>query len=238
VPKETRGWDAASGTTKPQRGKEEAADYRYFPDPDLVPVTVTEEQIAAVRESLGEFPVDRRNRYAVAYQLSEYDIKVLVDQGKDLGDYFEEVAATGQDGKVACNWITQDVLREMNERKLTIQEFPISAPVLGNLLKRIHAKQITTKSAREVFVDLLDGQAATAERIDTIIADRGLAIVSDTGAIDKVIEAVIARNPKPVADFKSGKQAALGSLIGQVMKEVKGADPQTVRERLVATLSK
>ena len=238
VPKETRGWDAARGITQPQREKEGAADYRYFPDPDLVPVTVDEGQLTAARESLAEFPAERRKRYATTFGLSEYDVRVLVDQGREFSDYFEEVAAIGKDGKQACNWVTQDVLREMNERKLSIGRFPISAAVLGDLLARIQKKQLTIKSAREVFLEMLDDQGATPQRIDAIIAAKGLAIVSDTGAIDTAIAAVIARNPKPVADFKAGKQAAIGALIGQVMKDVKGADPAQVKERLTAALSK
>lgn len=241
VPKETRGWDAARGLTVPQRGKEEASDYRYFPDPDLVPVTVTEEQIASIRAELCEFPADRRQRLAVAYQLSDYDVGVLIDQGTAFADYFEAVAQAGGDGKQACNWVTQDVLREMNERKLTIGEFPISAALLGNLLGRIHARQITTKSAREIFMELLANDGSTEPNspslIDRIVQERGLTIVSNTAELEAAIAQVLADNPKPVADFRSGKQAAAGALIGQVMRKIKGADPQTVRELLLKRLA-
>ena len=240
VAKETRGWDAARGTTFAQRGKEEASDYRYFPDPDLVPVTVSDEQIEQVRASLCEFPADRRNRLAAAYNLSDYDVGVLIDQGIVFADYFEGTAQLGGDGKQACNWVTQDVLREMNERKLKIQEFPITAPLLGNLLRRITDKKITTKSAREIFMELLENvvpEANTPAAIDKIIADRGLAIVSNAGELEAAAAEIIAANPKAVADFKSGKQAAVGALIGQVMKKIKGADPQTVREVLIKKLS-
>lgn len=236
APKETRGWDAVRGITNPQREKEGAADYRYFPDPDLAPVTVTAEYVLSVRDSLPEFPKSRRERFGTQYQLSDYDTRVLVDQGRDFADYFEEVASLCGDGKQACNWITQDLLREMNERKLSIGEFPISAPALGDLLTRINKKQITIKSAREVFMDLLVSGGETS--IDKIIADKGLATVQDTGLIDSVINEVLSKNAKAVADFKAGKQAAVGALIGQVMKQVKGADPQQVKELLVAALSK
>ena len=241
VAKETRGWDAARGTTFAQRGKEEASDYRYFPDPDLVPVTVTDEQLEQVRASLCEFPADRRNRLAAAYMLSDYDVGVLIGQGIVFADYFEEVARLCGDGKVACNWVTQDVLREMNERSLTIEQFPISAPLLANLLQRILTKKVTNKSAREIFMEMLgnDGSlgANSPELIDKITQERGLAIVSNTGELEAVAAEVIAANPKAVADFKSGKQAAVGSLIGQLMKKIKGADPQTVREVLIKKLS-
>lgn len=240
VAKETRGFDAARGVTFAQRGKEEASDYRYFPDPDLVPVTVSSAFLDQVRESLCEFPADRRKRTAVAYQLSDYDVRVIVDQGRAFADYFEEVAKLCGDGKQASNWVTQDVLREMNERRLTIDQFPIRAAVLGNLLERITKKQITIKSAREVFVELLSELHSrtpiSAHHIDQIIAEKGLALVTDTGELERVIGEVIAKNPKAVADFQSGKQAAVGALIGQVMKAVKGADPQKVRELVVARL--
>lgn len=240
MPKETRGWDAARGVTFVQRGKEEASDYRYFPDPDLVPVTVGDEFLDAIRATLCEFPADRRRRYMADYGLSEYDARVIVDQGQAFAEYFEEVARLCGDGKQACNWVTQDVLREMNERNLAIGHFPIRAAVLAELLKRINQKQITIKSAREVFMDLLvenpSRKPISSHHIDQIIAEKGLALVTDTGELERVIAEVIAKNPKAAADFKSGKQAAVGSLIGQVMKAVKGADPQTVRAMLVEKL--
>ena len=243
APKATRGYDAEKGVTYAMREKEGAADYRYFPDPDLVPVIVTEEQIEAARQSLGETPSQRRARYAVAWQLSDYDIGVIVDQGLDFTAYFEAVATGCSDGKQAANWVTQDVLREMKERKLTIDEFPIRPELLTDLLKRVISRQLTIKSAREVFLELLNDaladepKPASVERIDQIVSARGLAIVQDTGAIEAIIVGVVEKNPKAVADFKAGKQAAVGSLIGQVMKQVKGADPQTVRELLIKKLS-
>ncbi|MBI3864573.1 MAG: Asp-tRNA(Asn)/Glu-tRNA(Gln) amidotransferase subunit GatB [Planctomycetia bacterium] len=240
VAKETRGWDAARGKTVPQRGKEEASDYRYFPDPDLVPVTVSAELLDSIRATLCEFPADRRERFKGTYGLSDYDARVTVDQGQAFADYFEEVAGLCGDGKQACNWVTQDVLREMNERNLSIGEFPIRAAVLGNLLERIAKKQITIKSAREVFLELLaenpSRRPISSAHIDQIIAEKGLALVTDTGELEGVIAEVVGKNPKAVADFKAGKQAAVGALIGQVMKAVKGADPQTVRTMLVEKL--
>ena len=241
VAKETRGWDANRGTTFAQRGKEEASDYRYFPDPDLVPVTVTAEFLDAIRASLGELPADRRQRLQGTYGLSDYDARVIVDQGPVFVDYFEEAAGLCGDGKQAANWMTQDVLREMHERNLAIREFPVRAGVLAHLLERINQKQITIKSAREVFLELLienpTRRPISSSHIDQIIAEKGLVIVTDTGALEQAIADVVGKNPKAVADFKSGKQAAVGALIGQVMKQVKGADPQTVRTMLVEKLS-
>lgn len=237
VSKETRGFDAVRGVTFSQRGKEEASDYRYFPDPDLVPVTVSAAFLEAIRNSLCEFPAERRKRFAEAYQLSDYDARVIVDQGLAFANYFEEVAKLCGDGKLASNWVTQDVLREMKERNVAIAEFPLRGAVLADLLGRIHRKQITTKSAREVFAELLSEshakQIVTSHHIEQIIVEKGLALVTDTGALDTAIAEVLARNPKIVADFKGGKQGAIGPLIGQVMKSVKGADPAGVREMIV-----
>jgi len=240
VPKETRGWDADRGMTFSQRGKEEAADYRYFPEPDLVSVTVSDEFLSDVRNSLCEFPADRRERMQDAYELSYYDTAVIIDQGRAFADYFEEVAQHCGDGKMAANWVTQDVLRELNERQCGIEEFPIHPSVLADVLSRITKKEITTKSAREVFAELMiigADEIVTTERIHEIILEKGLAIVSDTGQLESAVAAVIEKNPKAVEDFQGGKQAAVGPLIGQVMREVKGADPQAVRTMIIEKLS-
>lgn len=240
--KSTRGYNPDRGETYVLREKEEAADYRYFPDPDLVPVLVTESQIAKIRESMCEPPALRRSRFLSDYQLTPYDSAVIIDQGRPFADYFETVARACGDGKQVANWLTQDVLREMKQRDQAIAQFAIRPEVLAALLGRINQKQITIKSARVVFEDLLaeadeSGQAALPARIDEIVQSKGLAIVQDTGAIDAAISAVLARNPKAIADFNAGKQNAIGALIGQVMKEVKGADPQAVREKLLAAIS-
>lgn len=259
VQKETRGWDANRGITFAQRGKEEASDYRYFPDPDLMPVTVSEERVEEIRQGMCEFPADRHKRFCEAYQLSDYDASVIIDQGQAFAEYFEEVATACGDGKQAANWVTQDVQRELNERQLSISDFPIAPPVLAALLKKIGAKEITTKSAREIFSDLLaEGSsdqigmtssgggiierqvtenAGFESRINQIIEAKGLAVVSDTGELEGIITAVVDKNPKAVEDFQSGKQAAVGALIGQVMREIKGADPQTVRKMLIEKMS-
>ena len=235
VPKQTRGWDANRNVTVAQRGKEEASDYRYFPDPDLVPVVVDAEEIQKIRESLCEFPADRRSRFEAAYELSAYDAAVIIDQGIAFADYFEEVARECGDGKQAANWVTQDILRELKERKTAIDDFAIRPLVLTALLSRISEKKITTKSGREVFAALLEegGETIDIEKVDGIIEQRGLALVADSGELDGVIAAVIEQNPQPVEDFRNGKQAAIGRLIGQAMREMKGADPQVVRQMLI-----
>jgi aspartyl-tRNA(Asn)/glutamyl-tRNA(Gln) amidotransferase subunit B len=240
--KRTVGFDPNRGVTYPLREKEEAADYRYFPDPDLVPVIPRAEQLAAIRAEMCELPADRRQRFMTDYRLTPYDAAVIIDQGRAVADYFEDVAKTCSDGKQAANWLTQDIQREMKERNESIADFPIRPAVLADILARINQKQITIKSAREVFTELLtaateNNTTPTVDLIDQIIRTKGLAIVQDTGAIDAAIEAVVARSAKAIADYKSGNEKAVGALIGQVMKAVKGADPQTVREKLLTRIA-
>lgn len=240
VPKQTRGWDAERGETFTQREKEESSDYRYFPDPDLQPVIVTPEEIEAIRRALPETPAVRKVRFCSQLGLSEYDADVILDQGPELTAWFEEVARLCGEGKTAANWVTQDILRDMKTRSVSITEFPVSAEVLGTLLKAITSERITTKSARDVYAALLQaadaGEAMAAGDIDRIIKDRGLEIVRDTGAMDKAIQNVMASKPDAVRDFLNGKQAAVGPLIGMIMKQVAGADPKQVRERLLAAI--
>jgi len=252
VEKETRGWSAERNESFAQRGKEEAADYRYFPDPDLVPVVVKEADLDEIRKTLCETPTARRLRLSRTFQLSAYDARVIVDQGRQFADYFETVAGEAGDGKQAANWVTQDVLREMNARRLSIEEFPVTAIVLGGLLKQIVGGSLTVKGAREVFGVLLERYDAAIEKadnaakvklsfdgaaIDAIVAERGLAVVKDTGAIVSAIVAAIAESPRAVEDFRGGKQQALGAVIGKVMKQVKGADAKVVRELLIQKLN-
>jgi aspartyl-tRNA(Asn)/glutamyl-tRNA(Gln) amidotransferase subunit B len=241
IPKTTRGYDPDRGVTVLQRGKEDAADYRYFPCPDLVPVVVTEDELAAIRATLVEFPSARRRRYRDQVGLSAYDAEVIVNQGNEFAAYFDGVVAICGDGKLAANWLTQDVLRQVNERRQTISEFPITSEILGSLLSKVAKSELTIKAAREVFATLLadvdDEKPISKERIDAIVSEKGLATVSDTGAIDAVISGVIARNEKAAADVRAGKQQALGPLVGQVMKELKGADAKVVRQMLLDKLS-
>jgi aspartyl-tRNA(Asn)/glutamyl-tRNA(Gln) amidotransferase subunit B len=238
APKSTRGFDPERGVTYPMREKEEAADYRYFPDPDLVPVTITDAELDAIRGTMSETPMAMRARFQAEYLLSAYDTAVIIAQGKPFSSYFEQVARGCGDGKQAANWLTQDVLRELKERQQTITQFAIRPDVLSALLTRVLQKQLTIKSAREVFVDLLQStESPSVDRIDAIITAKGLAIIQDDGALDAAISAVIARNAKAVADYRAGKQAAIGALIGQVMRELKGADAQAVREKLTFALT-
>lgn len=235
--KETRGWDADRGITLGQRSKEDVADYRYFPDPDLAPVTVTDAEREEVMNELCERPANRRNRFQADYGLSTYDAAVIIDQGIAFADYFETVAQGCDNGKQAANWVTQDVQRELNERSCQIADFPIRPEVLAALLQKVEASEITIKSARTVFQVLLEEDASSVERIQEVIDEKGLGLVSDTGELEAIVETVVAKNEKAVADFQSGKQAAVGALIGQVMREIKGADAKVVRELLIKKMS-
>ena len=241
VHKETRGWDANRNVTFSQRTKEAVADYRFLPDPDLVPVTVERSRVEATLAEMCELPAARRERFRSEFGLSFYDASVVTDQGIAFADYFETVAKACGNGKLAANWVTQDVMREINEQKLTIDEFGIGADVLGTVLNRIDAKKITTKSGRDVFALLLkeaaDGTSVGVDRVDAIIGSEGLAVEEDSGKIDAIIAEVIARNEAIANDVRGGKLQAVGPLIGQVMGQLKGADPKTVREMILKHLS-
>ena len=237
--KQTRGWDADRGVTFAQRGKEDASDYRYFPDPDLPPVTFSDEYIASQRDGLCEPPAERRRRFTQQMGLSDYDARVLIDQGRETADYFEVVARRCGDAKRAANWVTQDVLRELNERNEAIDEFAVDADGLATLIELISSGQLTTRSAREVFAALANGdggEGPVSEQIGRIVADRGLEAVADTGELESVLDRVIAGNQKAAEDFRGGKDAAIGKLIGEVMRELGGADPKAVREALITRL--
>ncbi len=240
VPKSTVGFNAATGTTFEQRGKEEASDYRYFPDPDLVPVTVSDEEREQIRETLCELPADRRRRYCETLSLSAYDAGVIVEKGDEFASYFDQVVEACGDGKQAANWVTQDVQRELNERKLAIGEFPISSSVLGGILQKVAKGELTVKSGREVFTTLLadsdEGKSIDLACVDAIIEERGLAAIQDTGQFDAVIQAVLDRNASIAEDVRNGKMQAVGPLIGQVMKELKGADAKSVRQMILDKL--
>jgi aspartyl-tRNA(Asn)/glutamyl-tRNA(Gln) amidotransferase subunit B len=224
-PKQTRGWDDAAGVTRGQRSKEESSDYRYFPDPDLVPVTVTPQQIEEVRQSLGELPAALRRRLETDYGLSTYDADVLVNQGQEVVDYFLAVADGCGDGKAASNWVTQDVLRVLKETDATIGKFPISSASLSELIGRIKAGALPSARAREVFQVMIDQGVEVAQVMDAL----GITTVDESELI-ALCEKLVAANPKIVADVQSGKTQAVAALIGQAKKANPNVDPGRVRE--------
>ena len=225
VPKQTRGWDEDAQMTRPQRSKEESSDYRYFPEPDLVPVMIGQEALQAVRQSLGELPAAIRQRLQATYHLNAYDSDVIVNQGRDLVDYFCRLADLCGDGKLAANWIQQDVLRTLNERQWTIGEFPISADELAELLRRVKNGELDTAKARTVFAQMLDARCS----VDQAIAALGIMQVDET-ELRRLCEELVAANPKIVAEVKSGKEKAIGSLVGQAKKRNPHVNPARIKE--------
>jgi aspartyl-tRNA(Asn)/glutamyl-tRNA(Gln) amidotransferase subunit B len=236
APKTTRGWNDDEEVTKPQREKETAADYRYFPEPDLVPVVVEEPWLDRIRKSIGELPAARRRRFEADFGLSPYDANVLVEQGSDVADYFDEVARSTSEFKLASNWIQQDVLRVIKERKQTIGEFPVRPDALADLINRVKRGELNTNQGREVLGKMID----SGEPADVVIAKGGYQMVSDKDAIAAAVAAAVAANPQAIEDLKKGKKkpdAVKGFLRGQVMKQTGGkANPALVGELLEAKL--
>lgn len=224
VPKQTRGWDDTAGVTRPQRHKEESSDYRYFPDPDLVPVTVTAEEVEAVRAALGERPADLRRRLVRCYGLTAYDGGVLVDQGPELVAYFQQVADACGDGKLASNWVQQDVLRRLKAEGTTIDAAPVAAPQLADLLDRVRRGQLDTSRGRDVL------QRMWSERITADQAIEALGIEQvDESALVALCRELLAANPRIVADIRAGKMKAAGALIGQARRKNPNVNPGEVR---------
>jgi aspartyl-tRNA(Asn)/glutamyl-tRNA(Gln) amidotransferase subunit B len=225
APKQTRGWDDAAGVTRGQRSKEESSDYRYFPDPDLAPVTVDRKQVDEIRSGLDELPDALRGRLETSFGLSAYDADVLVNQGRPIVDYFLQVAEACGDGKAAANWVTQDVLRLLKEREFAIDQSPVTSTALADLIKKVKSGDVPSSRAREVFQAMADGGFDAATAMRTI----GIAAVDESELI-MLCEKLLAANPKTISDVKSGKVQAIGGLIGQAKKLNPNIDPNRVRE--------
>ncbi|MGE0607209.1 MAG: Asp-tRNA(Asn)/Glu-tRNA(Gln) amidotransferase subunit GatB [Pirellulales bacterium] len=224
-PKQTRGWDDVAQITRAQRHKEESSDYRYFPEPDLVPVRVTPAEIEAVRAALGELPAALRTRLETTHGLTPYHSDVLVNQGRPLVDYFLELAAICGDSEAANNWTQQDVMRTLKEQSIPIDKFPLTPAVLGDLLKRVAAGDLNTSRAREVFIEMV----ATGHSAEQVMQAQGIAKV-DESALVELCRELIAANPKLVADIQAGKLQAAGAFVGQAKKRNPNVDPARVRE--------
>jgi aspartyl-tRNA(Asn)/glutamyl-tRNA(Gln) amidotransferase subunit B len=231
VVQETRLFDATSGTTRSMRSKEEAHDYRYFPDPDLLPLQLDAAWVESLRGGLPELPDDKKARFIEQFGLSPYDAGVLVAE-QDSAAYFEAVAE-GRDGKLAANWVTGDLFGALNKAGLEIGQSPVSAERLGGLIERIQDHTISGRIAKEVFEIMFE----TGQDADTIIEEKGLKQVTDTGAIEAVVDQVIADNPDKAAEFRGGKDKLMGWFVGQVMKASKGkANPQLANQVLAKKL--
>jgi len=226
---ETRLWDERLSETRAMRSKEEAHDYRYFPEPDLPPLVVTNELIEEVKASLPELPAPRARRFTEQYGLSYADAAQLTGE-RSLADYYEAaVAASGGNARATTNWIRSELLRELETAGLTADNSPIPAAELGALVKLIDEGAISGKQGKDVLVEMF----ATGKAAATVIEEQGLMQVSDTGEIDRVIDEVIAGNPKQLEQYRAGKESLFGFFVGQVMKASKGkANPKIVNERL------
>ncbi|MBM3954498.1 MAG: Asp-tRNA(Asn)/Glu-tRNA(Gln) amidotransferase subunit GatB [Planctomycetes bacterium] len=236
APKQTRGWDDAAGVTRAQRHKEESSDYRYFPDPDLVPVTVSDADVAAARGAMGEPPTALRRALEARWGISAYDADVIVNQGRDVVAYYETVAGMVGAGKPASNWLQQDVLRTLNDRGGTIAEFPVGPEALADLVGRVARGEFDTARGREIFAGLLTlGRPATPADVGTAVAALGITAVSDDDLVELVRD-LLAANPKIVADVKGGKEQAAAGLIGQARKKNPNVNPAKVRETAIALI--
>ncbi len=234
VVQETRLYDPDKKETRSMRSKEDAMDYRYFPDPDLPPLAISQEWIARVKAALPELPGAMRERFVADYQLPEYDAMVLT-QSKAMAAHFEAVvAAAGKEqAKPAANWLMGDVSSTLNREGIDVAASPVSAEQLALLLKRIADGTISNKIAKEVFAGMWEAKSASAALADEIIEAKGLKQISDSGALEKIVDEVLAANAKSVEEFKAGKEKAFNALIGQAMKATKGkANPAQLTELL------
>ncbi|HEX3726546.1 MAG TPA: Asp-tRNA(Asn)/Glu-tRNA(Gln) amidotransferase GatCAB subunit B, partial [Pirellulales bacterium] len=233
VPKQTRGWDDEANVTRGQRHKEESSDYRYFPDPDLVPVTPSAAEIGTARASLGELPADLRHRLESTYGIKPYDSDVLVSAGRPLVDYYVELAEDVKDGKLASNWVQQDVMRTLNEQKQDIGQFALRPPALGELLRAIQTGGIDTSRAREVFIEMVSSGRRAAE----VMQAHGIEKVDESELV-ALCQELIHANPKIVADIRGGKQQAASNLIGQAKKKNPNVNPGRFRELVLELVGK
>jgi aspartyl-tRNA(Asn)/glutamyl-tRNA(Gln) amidotransferase subunit B len=234
APKATAGWNDAQRRTVVQRHKEEASDYRYFPEPDLVPVEVDSAWRERVQADLGELPAAQRARLRQEYGLSAYDAGVLTQQGRTLTAYFEEAARRCGDAKAASNWVTNQVLATLHETRADIRTFSLSAAGLADLIVEVQRLGLNAQRAREVYAAMLAGGRSAREAIDQL----GFKVVADEGQLREIVRRAIAGNPKAVADFKKGKTKAADAIKGAVMRETKGmARTEVVQQLLMEELA-
>ncbi|WP_219838767.1 Asp-tRNA(Asn)/Glu-tRNA(Gln) amidotransferase subunit GatB [Paenibacillus sp. R14(2021)] len=233
VVQETRRWDESQGKTFTMRSKEEAHDYRYFPDPDLVQIHIDDEWKARVRASIPELPDARKARYSEDFGLPSYDAEVITSS-KKLADFFEESLNYTKDAKAVSNWIMGDLLGYLNAGGLELDDIKLTGQGLGEMIGLMEKGTISSKIAKTVFKEMLESGKSPQQ----IVEEQGLVQISDEGAIAEVVDRIVSGNPQSVEDFKAGKEKAIGFLVGQVMKETKGkANPALVNKLLVARLN-
>lgn len=233
IVQETRLWNTADQRTVSMRSKEEAHDYRYFPEPDLPPLIVNEAWQKEIQASMPELPEAKKNRFVSQYGIPEYDASVLITT-QTLADFFEKTVALCQSPKAASNWIMGDLLRDLKEFDLGIEASPVQPEAMANLIKLIESKEISGKMAKDVF-EAMFRERKTPQQV---VAEKGMKQITDKGEIEKIIREVIASNQKTFEQYKSGKTATFGFFVGQIMKATKGqANPQLVNDLLKAILN-
>jgi aspartyl-tRNA(Asn)/glutamyl-tRNA(Gln) amidotransferase subunit B len=233
VMQETRLWDDAAGVTKSMRSKEEAHDYRYFPEPDLVPVHVDDQWLEEIRSAMPELPLEKRERFVSQYQISPYDAGVLTS-GRALADYFEEVARLSGQPKAAANWVMGDILRLLNEDKKTVVECPVTPTNLARMITLIQDGTISGKMAK----DISEAMYTTGKTPGEIIEEKGLVQITDENALAAALSEILAKNPDQVAQYRAGKDKLFGFFVGQAMKATGGkANPQMLNDLLKKMLS-
>jgi aspartyl-tRNA(Asn)/glutamyl-tRNA(Gln) amidotransferase subunit B len=233
IVQETRLWNSERGITESMRTKEEAHDYRYFPEPDLVPIIVDQRWVDDIKKSLPELPDTKRQRFVTEYGLPEYDADLLTSE-KPLADWFEEAVQLGGQPKAVSNWIMVELMRLLNEENKSVEECPLKPKQLADMLQLIDKGTISGKIAKTVFEEMYK----TGKDAESIVKEKGLVQISDAGEIEKIVDEVIAKHPKEVERFKTGEEKLLGFFVGHVMKLTKGkANPQMVNELLKKKLS-
>ena len=232
APKRTFGWNDATQQTVPQREKEEAADYRYFPDPDLIAVTISEQQISDIQATIGELPPQLRERLKADYSLKQYDADVIVSQGRGVVDYFLAVADGCCNGKIASNWVSQEVLRHLSETETEIDQYPVAAAALSELLKVVVSGDLDQTRAKDVLAEMVESGSSVAEASDKL----GIVKV-DNNEIDSLCQQLIDENENVVNQIKAGNEKAVGALIGKARKINANANPGAVKDRILAMIA-
>ena len=234
ITQDTRRWDDVKGYSYAMRSKEEAHDYRYFPEPDLVPVVVDDIWLSQIKASLPELPAARKDRYVTVYGLPEYD-SALLTSSKRLADFFEDAVKESSNTKAVSNWIMGDMMRLLKEKEMEVDAVPFTGSHLAELVLLIDQGIISGTIARKVFEKMFE----TGKKPGMIVKEEGMEVVNDEGALSATVRKILDANPQSVADYKSGKEKAFGFLVGQAMKEMKGkADPQTINRLLKEELTK
>ena len=232
VVQETRLWDEENAVTKPMRSKEEVMDYRYFPEPDLPAIIITESRLSNVKDEMPEFADEKAKRFINEYKLNEMEAATLSSE-QELAEYYEEVVKVSDDARLAANWVLTEILRVLKEKNISIEEFSVEPENIGKLIKLIKANTISSKIAKDVFEILLSENKDP----EIIVKEKGLVQITDNSEIEKIVEQVLAENPQSVEDYKAGKSNALKYLVGQSMRLSKGkANPQMINEMILARL--